>query len=352
MTDERRNDDSVSNGRARNVADILREAGVTSTGSGGRRRRRDESPEPTEEFGTFESVGTFDTSEFGSEFGSGEFDTSEFGSGEFSSGEFRSLSAYLLAPDAAPLSPTPAEVVPPDRTPPSVRPAQTPRPDVGPAETQLPMTPPPQPKAAPPQAAAQALPREVPRTDTGPVTPFGWAARDSDTGTSLHAKTNSSSASPSVSSRPRKTVTALEAPAGAPENGAAVRQARPVGAAGTSHANRSPSPLASSPAEDPEETDAALPLRGGVASWAILAVELLAALGLGVGAWYAFSALWELLPYVAAFSGPLVVTGLVAVAGALRARTGRNPLGLPTLCILVLAGMVLVVLPAATVIIP
>ena len=95
-----------------------------------------------------------------------------------------------------------------------------------------------------------------------------------------------------------------------------------------------------------------VPVRGGVASWTILAVELLAALGLGVAAWYAFSAVWELLPYVAAFAGPLVVTGLVAVAGALRSRTGRNPLGLPTLCILVFAGTVLVVLPAATVIIP
>ncbi len=103
--------------------------------------------------------------------------------------------------------------------------------------------------------------------------------------------------------------------------------------------------------EDPEE-DAAVPLPSGALSWAVLVVELLAALGLGVAAWYAFSALWDLLPYVAVFAGPLVVTGLVAVAGALRARTGRNPLGLPTLCILVFAGTVLVVLPAATLIVP
>ena len=95
-----------------------------------------------------------------------------------------------------------------------------------------------------------------------------------------------------------------------------------------------------------------MPLRGGAVSWAILIIELLAALGLGIAAWYAFSALWEPLPFVAAFAGPLVVTGLVAVAGALRARTGRNPLGLPTLCILVFAGTVLVVLPATTVILP
>jgi len=110
--------------------------------------------------------------------------------------------------------------------------------------------------------------------------------------------------------------------------------------------------VATTPPVDDDEIDSVVPVRGGVASWTILAVELLAALGLGVAAWYAFSAVWELLPYVAAFAGPLVVTGLVAVAGALRSRTGRNPLGLPTLCILVFAGTVLVVLPAATVIIP
>jgi hypothetical protein len=110
--------------------------------------------------------------------------------------------------------------------------------------------------------------------------------------------------------------------------------------------------LATAPEDDPDEEDSAVPRTSGVLSWAILGVELLAALGLGVAAWYAFSALWDLLPYVAAFAGSLVVTGLVAVAGALRARTGRNPLGLPTLCILVFAGTVLVVLPAATLIVP
>jgi len=105
--------------------------------------------------------------------------------------------------------------------------------------------------------------------------------------------------------------------------------------------------LAPAPADDPSEDDSAVAVHSGAISWAILVVELLAALGLGVAAWYAFSALWDLLPYAAALAGPLVVTGLVAVAGALRARTGRNPLGLPTLCILVFAGTVLVVLPAA-----
>lgn len=120
--------------------------------------------------------------------------------------------------------------------------------------------------------------------------------------------------------------------------------------ASTSHANRSPSPMEMTPPLEEDEEQAST--RGGVLGWAVLLVEVLAAIGLGIAVWYAFSALWDLLPYVAAFAGPLVVTGLVAVAGALRARTGRNPLGLPTLCILVFAGTVLVVLPAATLIVP
>lgn len=118
------------------------------------------------------------------------------------------------------------------------------------------------------------------------------------------------------------------------------------------HAIRSASPMSTAAAPDSDPDDPDRPTTGGIGAWVILVVELLAALGLGVAVWFAFSALWELLPFAAAFAGPLVVTGLVAVAGALRARTGRNPLGLPTLCILVFAGMVLVVLPAATVVVP
>ncbi|MDQ4039174.1 MAG: hypothetical protein M3313_12715, partial [Actinomycetota bacterium] len=198
------------------------------------------------------------------------------------------------------------------------------------------------PEAAAPQPAAPKRPDIVPtmllppRTDTGPVPTAGWASRGTGLPQSSRRGTSAVASTASVS-------TGL---------GPGLRSADSTATAGTSHANRSPSPVATTPPAEQDQDAVVLPLRGGVASWVILAVELLAALGLGVAAWYAFSAVWELLPYVAAFAGPLVVTGLVAVAGALRARTGRNPLGLATLCILVFAGTVLVVLPAATVIVP
>lgn len=211
---------------------------------------------------------------------------------------------------------------------------------------------------------------ERPRTDTAPVLGPGW-----------------SSAPTSWPVKPPPAAPAHAQPGAAPVS--RVDMLTPAApAAPTSHALVSPSPLRSpsalssgsptdqdadrehGPALEPApalergpdlgpdldpDLDPREPTPGAVAgalSWAILLVELLASLGLGIGAWYAFSALWNLLPYVAAFAGPLVVTGLVAVAGALRARTGRNPLGLPTLCILVFAGTVLVILPAATLIVP
>ncbi|MBA3367433.1 MAG: hypothetical protein H0T99_01940 [Geodermatophilaceae bacterium] len=261
---------------ARGLADILREAGVSSTGAGGRRRRQDVDDNAAEaDTGSDVPVAGPDVEKT-----NGTATGAAAGSG--------ALGSYLRssadAPTGARNRPAP----------------QAPRP---------PRTPP-------------------PRTDTGPLPTDGWKG--------LRAGALDRSESTVATS------TQSAGSSGATEAGATNAPA---------HANRSPSPLATAAPEDPDE-DAAVPLPSGALSWAILIVELLAALGLGVAAWYAFSALWDLLPYVAAFAGPLVVTGLVAVAGALRARTGRNPLGLPTLCILVFAGTVLVVLPAATLIVP
>ena len=173
----------------------------------------------------------------------------------------------------------------------------------------------------PEEASNRRVPTAPPRTDTGPVPTQGWVTPGTGTTTRTVSEPDP---------RPAES-SSMTAPA---------------------HANRSSSPLATAPAENADEEDSAVGLPSGALSWAILGIELLAAVGLGVAAWFAFSALWDLLPYVAALVGPLVVTGLVAVAGALRSRTGRNPLGLPTLCILVFAGTVLVVVPAATLIVP
>ncbi|MGI8627836.1 MAG: hypothetical protein ACR2J5_14915 [Geodermatophilaceae bacterium] len=277
---------------ARGLADILREAGISAAGGGGRRRRRDEAyPAQDEDTATIEPA-VLDRAE-------------------------PAQPAYAHE-DVPPADPTGIDVGGlssyfRSRSEPTSEP----------------------PDLAPPDILPTLLP--PPRTDTGPVPTAGWSSR----GTGWPE-----------SSWPTSTDPAAESPSITTGSGPAFRSEESTASSGTSHANRSPSPVATTAPDEKDEIDAAPPLRGGVASWAILAVELLAALGLGVAAWYAFSAVWELLPYVAAFAGPLVVTGLVAVAGALRARTGRKPLGLPTLCILVFAGTVLVVLPAATVIVP
>lgn len=331
---------------ARGLADILREAGIDAAGTGGRRRRRDNTHTADDE--------DSDTTE-APVVGVGDGQRSTVQNAESDVG---GLSAYFLTRSdlATPEHPAPGPpdaMAAPDPTAPAPKTATpkaaTPKPPTPKAPAaRAPAARAPTPKTAAARApAARPRDRETPaivpaallppRTDTGPVPTVGWSSR----GTGWPE----SSTAASTTGGPLSTSLAT---ASSPAN----QSAESTSTSGTSHANRSASPVATTPPVDDDEIDAGVPARGGVASWAILAVELLAALGLGVAAWYAFSAVWELLPYVAAFAGPLVVTGLVAVAGALRSRTGRNPLGLPTLCVLVFAGTVLVVLPAATVIIP
>ena len=71
------------------------------------------------------------------------------------------------------------------------------------------------------------------------------------------------------------------------------------------------------------------------------------AAAVGVGVYFAFTVLWEMLPHLAVVASPLVVTGLVAGVGAWRQRSGRGPLGIRLLALLVFAGTVLTILPAA-----
>ncbi|MDQ3506369.1 MAG: hypothetical protein M3446_11815 [Actinomycetota bacterium] len=333
---------------ARALADILREAGVSSTGAGGRRRRRADDDSPSDEDAradlsaaangvtrggetafdrsASEATDTFGIVDRGGRVGADDRAAAAEQVTHDTQTDFGSLSSYLLSSThTAPTRAVPESAAPTRAGPESAAPSRA-----GPES------------AATPETGRRRDP--PPRTDTGPVPTHGWASRASgqQAGSGASASTDATAAD------------GLTTPAKSAE----IPSATATGAAGNggphapAHANRSPSPLAPAPADDPSEDDSAVAVHSGAISWAILVVELLAALGLGVAAWYAFSALWELLPYAAALAGPLVVTGLVAVAGALRARTGRNPLGLPTLCILVFAGTVLVVLPAATLIVP
>jgi hypothetical protein len=85
----------------------------------------------------------------------------------------------------------------------------------------------------------------------------------------------------------------------------------------------------------------------GPAAWLRFAGELVVAAAVGVGVYFAFTVLWEMLPHLAVVASPLVVTGLVAGVSAWRQRSGRGPVGIRMLALLVFAGTVLTILPAA-----
>jgi hypothetical protein len=82
-------------------------------------------------------------------------------------------------------------------------------------------------------------------------------------------------------------------------------------------------------------------------AWARFAGEIAVAVAVGVGIYFAFTVLWELLPYVALIAAPLTVTGLVAGVSVWRHRQGQAALGVRLLAVLLFAGTVLVIAPAA-----
>ena len=75
--------------------------------------------------------------------------------------------------------------------------------------------------------------------------------------------------------------------------------------------------------------------------------ELFAALAAGVGIYFLFTVLWELLPYLAVVLAPLAVAALVAGVGAWRQRQDKEQVGVRLLGILVFAGTLLTIAPAA-----
>jgi Na+/H+-dicarboxylate symporter len=82
-------------------------------------------------------------------------------------------------------------------------------------------------------------------------------------------------------------------------------------------------------------------------AWARFAGELVLAVVVGVGTYFAFTVLWELMPYVAMVAAPLVLTALVAGVAAWRHRREQAQLGVRLLAVLVFAGTLLVIAPAA-----
>lgn len=87
---------------------------------------------------------------------------------------------------------------------------------------------------------------------------------------------------------------------------------------------------------------------GGALAWLRFAGELVVALAAGVGIYLLFTVLWEQLPRITVVIAPLAVTALVGAVGAWRHRFGGEALGLRLIIVLVFAGTLLTVAPAAS----
>jgi hypothetical protein len=66
-----------------------------------------------------------------------------------------------------------------------------------------------------------------------------------------------------------------------------------------------------------------------------------------VGIYFMFNVLWENLPYLAVLLAPFAVTALVGGVTFWRQRMGHEPVGAKLLVVLVFAGTLLTIVPAA-----
>ena len=87
--------------------------------------------------------------------------------------------------------------------------------------------------------------------------------------------------------------------------------------------------------------------RESALAWLRFAGELVIAAAVGVGIYFLFTVLWQTLPHVAVVVAPLAVTGLVTGVSMWRQRFGHGQLKPLLLAVLVFAGTLLTVLPAA-----
>ena len=111
------------------------------------------------------------------------------------------------------------------------------------------------------------------------------------------------------------------------------------------HPSTGPIPVVRPGQLDPDDLDATP--RESALAWLRFAGELVIALAAGVGVYFAATVLWEIVPHVAVLLAPLAVTGLVTGVGVWRQRQGREPIGARLLAILVFAGTLLTIAPAA-----
>jgi hypothetical protein len=87
--------------------------------------------------------------------------------------------------------------------------------------------------------------------------------------------------------------------------------------------------------------------RESALAWLRFAGELVIAVAAGVGVYFAATLLWEQLPHVAVFLAPVAVAGLVGGVSMWRQRQDAGPMGPRLLALLVFAGTLLTIAPAA-----
>lgn len=248
------------------------------------------------------------------------------------------------SPGRAPAQPAqPAGGATPPRTPawtPAPEPAY--RPAAGLASPDTPVrTPPRAPAAAPPRAPADPGPLST----TGPV-----GGRSDVVKPPARRKSDAEPAGPppgpgpSTSARPATGSTT----AGSSQHSRAAEAAARARRA-AEHPVTGPIPVVTAQAAAQAAAAEAEPLTGrqSALAWARFAGELVVALAVGIGVYFLFTVLWELMPYVALAAAPLTVTGLVAGVAAWRQRRGEGQLGVRLLAVLLLAGTVLAIAPAA-----
>ena len=93
--------------------------------------------------------------------------------------------------------------------------------------------------------------------------------------------------------------------------------------------------------------DEGLAPREGAMAWLRFGGDLVLALAAGVGIYFLFTVLWQQLPYVAVLLAPVAVAGLVGGVGAWRQRQDQEPVGARLVAVLVFAGTMLTIAPAA-----
>jgi hypothetical protein len=111
------------------------------------------------------------------------------------------------------------------------------------------------------------------------------------------------------------------------------------------HPSTGPIPVVRPDQAEADELDATP--RESALAWLRFAGELVIALAVGVGIYFAATVLWEIVPHVAVLLAPLAVTALVTGVGVWRHRQGREPVGARLLAVLVFAGTLLTIAPAA-----